>query len=94
MKREDVYKLIDGERDFQDLRWNASTTISGGIHTPDEWVLYMEDYLAEARKYCSRESANTGRPKAMEIIRKVTAMGVCAMEQNDTAPRSYVPGPQ
>jgi hypothetical protein len=35
----------------------------------------------------SREARQTANPKAMEIIRKVTAMGVAAMEQIDTAPR-------
>jgi hypothetical protein len=87
MKRSDVYKLIDGERDYQDKRWSAITTISKGIHTPDEFVLYMLDYLNEAQHVLSRESATTGRPKAMEIIRKITAMGVSAMEQNETNPR-------
>lgn len=87
MDRNEVYKLIDGERDYQDRKWNETTTISKGLHTPDEWVLYMLDYLTEAQHILSRESATTGRPKAMEVIRKVTAMGVSAMEQNETKPR-------
>lgn len=87
MRRSDVYKLIDGERAYQDSKWNALTTQTSGLHTPDEWVLYMIDYLTEALHILSRESANTGRPKAMEIIRKVTAMGVSAMEQNETKGR-------
>jgi len=32
MKRADVYKLIDGERDYQDEKWNTNTTMSGGHH--------------------------------------------------------------
>lgn len=87
MKREDVYKLIDGERNYQDKLWNENTTISQGKHTPDEWVLYMLDYLNDAQHILSHESATTSRPKAMEIIRKVTSMGVSAMEQNETKPR-------
>jgi len=87
MKREDVYKLIDGEREYQDSRWNAETTASGGLHAPEEWIVYMEDYLNEAKHILSRENVQTAYPKAMEIIRKVTAMGVAAMEQIDTAPR-------
>lgn len=88
MKREDVYKLIDGERDYQDRKWNPNTTISEGRHNqPEEWIVYMEDYLAEAKHILSREAGQTAIPKAMDIIRKVTALGVRAMEQIPTNPR-------
>ena len=87
MKREDVYKLIDGERDYQDSRWNRDTTSSNGIHTSEQWIMYMEDYLNEAKHILSRQATQVADPQAMEIIRKVTAMGVCAMEQIDTKPR-------
>jgi hypothetical protein len=81
MSREDVYKLIDDERDYQDLRWNRETTSS------EQWIVYMEDYLAEAKHILSRQATQVADPQAMEIIRKVTAMGVCAMEQHATRPR-------
>jgi hypothetical protein len=87
MNRSDVYKLIDGERDYQDKKWNDTTTDSGGHHSPEEWITYMEDYLAEARHILSRKSTQIANPTAMEIIRKVTAMGVAAMEQIETKPR-------
>jgi hypothetical protein len=87
MSREDVYKLIDDERDYQDLRWNRETTSSEGVHTPEQWIVYMEDYLAEAKHILSRQATQVADPQAMEIIRKVTAMGVCAMEQHATRPR-------
>lgn len=87
MEREKVYFLIDGERAYQNERWNEGTTASGGIHKPEEWVMYMEDYLNEAKHILSRENVQSSYPKAMEIIRKVTAMGVAAMEQIDTLPR-------
>jgi hypothetical protein len=87
MERKDVYKLIDGERDYQDSRWNSETTASEGRHSPEEWVLYMEEYLDDAKHILSKNSVDASYPKAMEIIRKVTAMGVCAMEQIETSPR-------
>ena len=87
MERKDVYKLIDGERDYQDSRWNRDTTSSNGIHTSEQWIMYMEDYLNEAKHILSRQATQVADPQAMEIIRKVTAMGVCAMEQIDTKPR-------
>ena len=87
MKRDEVYKLIDGERDYQDQRWNRDTTRSAGLHTPEEWLMYMEDYINEAKHILSREATQTADPQAMEIIRKVAAMCVCAMEQIETKPR-------
>lgn len=88
MKREDVYKLIDGERDYQEKKWNNSTTLSGGKHSsPEEWITYMEDYLTEAKHVLSRETHITAYKKAMNCMRKVTALGVAAMEQIDTPSR-------
>jgi hypothetical protein len=88
MKREDVYKLIDGEREYQNIRWIEDKMPSGThVHTPEEWIIYMEDYLAEAKHILSRNEAPACYVKAMEIIRKVTAMGVAAMEQIETSPR-------
>jgi hypothetical protein len=87
MERKQVYKLIDGERKYQDTKWNETTTTSKGIHTIEEWITYMEDYLSEAKHIVSREARQTADPKAMDIIRKVTAMGVAAMEQIDTPAR-------
>ena len=88
MKREDVYKLIDGERNYQDERWKDDTMPSGThVHTPEEWIVYMEDYLAEAKHICSRNEAPACYVQAMAIIRKVTAMGVAAMVQIETPPR-------
>jgi hypothetical protein len=88
MNRQDVYKLIDGERDYQDSRWNENTTATKGKHSPEEWIVYMEDYLAEAKHILSRESAPKAYEDAMAILRKVTAMGVAAMEQIETKGRN------
>lgn len=87
MNRQEVYKLIDGERDYQDKRWNCDTTTSCGKHTVEEWIMYMEDYLAEAKHILCRNPRQEADNKAMDIIRKVTGMGVAAMEQNETPAR-------
>ena len=55
MKRQDVYKLIDGERDYQNQKWNAATTISENIHSVEAWYTYIEDYIREAQHILSRE---------------------------------------
>jgi hypothetical protein len=84
--RADVYAALDSERAYQDTRWNESTTTSEGKHSLEEWIVYMEDYSAEAKHLLSRMSTQEAYPKALEIIRKVTAMGVACMEQHG-APR-------
>lgn len=87
MERTEVYKLIDGERAYQAQKWNEETTETGGKHSPEEWLVYMQDYLNEALHVCSRNPAPQYKKEAMAIIRKITAMGVCAMEQIDTPAR-------
>lgn len=80
MERNEVYKAIDSERDYQDLRWNEDTTVSKNIHTLEDWYMYIEDYLNEAKHILSREARQDANPKALDIMRKVSAMAVCAME--------------
>jgi hypothetical protein len=79
MERIKVYLLIDGERDYQDSKWGVRRDEEG---TPDEekdvaeWINYMEFHLQKAKNsvyYLDRE-------EALAEIRKVTALGVRAME--------------
>ena len=56
-------------------------------HSPEEWLMYIEDYVNEAKHICSRESAPDCYIKAMEIMRKIGGMAVCAMEQHGTTMR-------
>jgi hypothetical protein len=87
MKRKDVYKLIDGERDYQDSIWNEVTTDSGGQHSVGEWLVFIQDYLTEAINIYSRNPEPFAKTRAMENIRKISAMCVCAMEQIETPER-------
>jgi len=85
--REDVYKSIDSERTYQDIRWNGDTTITDGIHPLSEWFMFIEDYVDEAKHILSREAEQTAYPKVAHIMRKVAGMAVCAMEQNGAPKR-------
>ena len=87
MKRDEVYKLIDGERAYQDRRWNDETTSSGGMHTMEEWFVYIEDYVNEAKHILSRNPRQVADPLAQSIMRKVASMAVCAMEQHGAPAR-------
>lgn len=79
MTRENVYRIIDAERNYQDLRWNQ------GLRedlTPDkdksvaEWLIYMEVLISEAKK----SVYHLKKDDALALIRKITAVGVAAME--------------
>lgn len=88
MERREVYLLIDGERHYQDQRWNDSTTTSGGRHSWEEWFTYIADYAREAQHILSRMPKQEADPIAGAIMRKVAAMSVCAMEQLGAPPRT------
>ena len=87
MKREDVYNLIEGERNYQDSLWNESTTTSKGIHSVEEWFYYIEKYIRDANIVLTSEARQVSNPKAMCIMRKVAALAVHAMEQHQTMSR-------
>jgi hypothetical protein len=76
-----VFHAISGEREYQERKWNAQTTTSGGKHVLAEWILYMQDYLDEARKQLSRNPEPEASRLALHTVRKVTALGVACMEQ-------------
>ena len=90
LHRQDVYKCLDGERDYQDEKWGTQRTSNG---TPDEekpvaeWINYMEFHLAKAKEkvyYLKTE-------EALAEIRKVTALGVLAMEIHGCPERGGTP---
>ena len=81
MKREDVYKLIDGERYYQDTQ---PLRPEGDAVTPvANWILYIQQHLGRASDqiYWLDEAA------ALEDIRKIAALAVACMEYNDTKAR-------
>jgi hypothetical protein len=87
MNREEVYKAIDSERNYQDKIWNEHTTTSDGFHSFEEWFTYIEDYIAEAKHVLSRNAKQDADLIASDIMRKVGGMAVCAMEQHGVNPR-------
>lgn len=83
MDRKDVYKLIDDERDYQDKKPGHSKERDSNL-TAATWILYMHKHLENAMNQIYEMSEEN----ALEEIRKVTALGVACMENNDTKPRS------
>lgn len=89
MNRREVYEAIDSERRYQRSRAEAVSGSGSGehLHSVEEFVLYMDDYLTELKHQLSRTWIPTGEVHAaLNTLRKVTALGVAAMEQHG-APR-------
>lgn len=80
--RTEVYEAIDSERDYQDAKWGVSRQ-----HEIASFLLYMSHHLHLAIAIASTTSDET---KALDEIRKVTTLGVVAMEQHG-APHRKVP---
>lgn len=83
MKREEVYKLVDGEREFQNEIWSVfkdEDAKAVGSH-----LTLMATYLREAQDSYTHYDGNR---KALESIRKLAALAVRCMELHETPARS------
>jgi hypothetical protein len=79
--RAQVYIALDSERAYQAERWNRDTTSTAGEHESlADWIMFMENYLHEAKNIMSRQPEPDATKKALHTLRKVTALGVAAME--------------
>lgn len=79
MQRSEVYKLIDGEREYQDNerdKWDHQ-----GLPTVEAEILMMEEYMLKARTaWVNHYNEET----SLDIIRKVVGMGVRCLENYGT----------
>ncbi len=84
--RDDVFRAINTERSYQDQKWGD--TLSGGRpgkgeRSVDEFALYISGYTHDL----VHNASHFGDPAdKLDIIRKITALGVACMEQHG-APR-------
>lgn len=78
MKREDVYKLIDGEREYQNSKpprpkYDEDTSVG-------EWLIYIRHHLSKATESVYKLNERS----ALECVRKIAALAVACMENNET----------
>ena len=85
--RKEVFDAINEERDYQDSLWGERVQSPSGRHSVPCWILYMEDYLREAREQVVRYAAPNSDNEALHTIRKIAAMAVVCMEQNGVQKR-------
>ena len=91
LTREQVYKLIDSEREYQENKWgknlsgNRPTTPEReGERTVDEFVLYIAGYNNKLVNFAA-EFAETS--KKLDFVRKIAGLCVACMEQHGGQPR-------
>lgn len=82
MKREEVYKVIDGERDYQDSKWGVQNDLG---KPTESYIVYMQAYLDQAVKDIT---FNSGDRKALDTLRKVVGLGVACFESNGVPERT------
>lgn len=88
MDREDVYELINGERDYQEMMgkkygWGEGEGASN--HSIGDFVLMLECYTRKAvDAWCH---AQDGNEEALATIRKIAGIAVACMEKHGSTPR-------
>lgn len=80
MQNGDVITAVLKERDFQDDKFGPITGAGG--HTLGEWVLLIEDELAEAKKALIK--GGKGRDSLRSELVQVAALAVACLEQHGT----------
>lgn len=81
--RKEVYEALDGERSYQDRIW----PLPDHLHSVTEFLVYIEDYVNEAKHVVTREPDVTANRMALHALRKIGAMCVAAMEQHGAPQR-------
>lgn len=87
MTRPEVYKLIDGERNYQDARWGVTPGSTQGWHSTQEWLSFIQDYANEGLHLGTREADEVAYIKQLAILRKIAGIAVAAMEQHGAPSR-------
>jgi len=83
LTRQEVYDLIDGERDYQDKRWPHDAP-SVGSHDVGTYILFMKGYVNKAVETACFSARHE---ECIEHFRKISALAVRCMEGHGTVPR-------
>lgn len=82
--REEVYRAIDSERDYQTRVWreNAGLSETEPVRTVAEELLMLEDYVARARTAWTNAKRDVEVEVTTDILRKCAGICVRAMENH------------
>ena len=82
--REEVYKAIDSERDYQDSQCQARFPIYRGNHEVGAFLTMFRAYLLRAEEAWTNSD---GDAEALEVVRKLAGIAVNCMEQHGAPQR-------
>lgn len=82
MTRNEVYEIIDGERDYQDKLPNTRT--AGVPHTVGDYITILRHYIMKADEAYTTKA---GDEAALEVIRKIAGTSVHCMEDHGAPKR-------
>lgn len=89
MKREDVYKILDEERDYQDGKWNHVDHKGKSpteLNSVGDFITYMDHYFMKAKQ---NYTTNSGNKQALDALRKMVSLGVACFEQHGVTDREF-----
>lgn len=78
--RTEVYRVIDGERDYQDVKWPQPAH----NHSNTEFLVYIDYYVKQAFAAVATQNTDGATKPALRMI---AALSVAAMEQNGVVSR-------
>lgn len=74
LKRTQVYEILDEEREYQDKKWGGKE--HDEAHSVSDWLIFIRKHLNQAENAIYNSDAKS----AMDAVRKITGIGVAAME--------------
>jgi|SRR5690242_2097269 len=84
LSRQQVYALIDSERDYQDKRWPRPAH----NHSITEYLVYIRDYVESALHQVTHEDGDAG---IRGHVRKIAALAVVCLEDHGAPARVTAP---
>ncbi len=76
MDRKEVFGEINREREYQIALWKANP------HSTVEFLMYIEDYINEAKHIESRFIDSAVNTDSLHIMRKIASLAVSCLEQH------------
>ena len=79
MERSEVYRCIDGERDYQDWKWDVrkhENSLPDEEKPVPEWINYIEYHI----NMCKMSIYNLDKEQALSDMRKIAALAVRCLE--------------
>jgi hypothetical protein len=78
MERTEVYRRVDGERDYQDS-FITGKKFEDKIHSVEAEILMMSSYIRKAEDAWTN---NKGEEAALDVVRKIAGLAIRCLEHH------------